>query len=128
MAEVSHIGGHRLAANCLALPSGRLYGRLSVLDVPALAESIRHDRVYLPRYRGQSGLTELEQVAEAAALARSPAGAPIALGQPERDGDVCRVVAGGVAVRCARRAFRAFASCGDAEPELRERWVAEPGA
>jgi len=125
--EVSHLGGHRLAANCLALPSGRLYGRLGVLDVPALAEAIRHDRVYLPRYRGQSGLGELEQVAEAAALARLPAGAPISLGRPEPDGDGVRVLAGGVAVRCARRTFSAIASCGDAEPERRERWVAETG-
>jgi len=124
--EVSHIGGHRLAANCLVLPSGRLYGRLGVLDVPALAESIRHDRVYLPRYRGQSGLGELEQVAEAAALARSPAGEPIALGPPEPDGEGFRVKAGGVVVRCARRTFSAISSCGDAEPEKRERWVAEP--
>ncbi len=124
--EVSHLGGHRLAANCLALPSGRLYGRLGVLDVPALAESIRHDRVYLQRYRGRSGIGELEQVAEAAALARLPSGAPIELGAPEPDGDGFRVNAGGVVVRCARRAFSAIASCGDAEPERRERWVADP--
>jgi hypothetical protein len=65
-------------------------------------------------------------VAEAAARAAPPVGARIALGQPER-GEGCRVIAGGIAVRCARRAFRAFASCGDAEPELRVRWVAEPG-
>jgi hypothetical protein len=121
--EVSHVGGHRLAANCLVLPSGRLYGRLGVLDVPALAESIRHDRVYLPRYRGQSGLGELEQVAEAAALARLPGGHPVELGTPEPDGDGFRVKAGGVVVRCARRAFTALSSCGDAEPERRERWV-----
>ncbi len=124
--EVSHIGGHRLAANCLALPSGRLYGRLGVLDAPALAESIRHARVYLPRYRGQSGLGELEQVAEAAALARLPAGSAIELGAPEPDGDGFRVKAGELVVRCTRRSFSAIASCGDAEPERRERWVAEP--
>jgi hypothetical protein len=100
-AEVSHIGGHRLAANCLALPSGRLYGRVGALDAPALAESIRHDRVLLRCYRGQSGLSELEQVQEAAALA------------------------GARNVRYTRRAFSAIASCGDAEPERRERWVAE---
>jgi hypothetical protein len=123
--EVSHIGGHRLAANCLALPSGRLYGRLGVLDAPALAESIRHDRVYSRCYRGQSGLGELEQVAEAAARSRLPAGQSIELGAPEPDGDGFRVSAGGVVVRCVRRAFSAIASCGDAEPEKRERWVAE---
>jgi hypothetical protein len=124
--EVSHVGGHRFAANCLALPSGRLYGRVGALDAPALAESIRHDRVFLPRYRGQTGLGEVEQVAEAAALARVPAGAAIALGTPEPDGDGFRVHAGASVVRCARRAFSAMASCGDAQPERRERWVAEP--
>jgi hypothetical protein len=100
-AEVSHIGGHRFAANCLALPSGRLYGRLTVLDAPALAEAIRHDRVYLPRYRGRTGLGEREQVEEAAALG------------------------GDAAVQCTRREFSAIASCGDAEPERRERWVVQ---
>ncbi len=125
-AEVSHLGGHRLAANCLALPSGRLYGRVGALDAPALAESIRHDRVYLRCYRGQSGLSELEQVAEAAARARQSGAGPIELGAPESDGSGAVVKAGGLAIRCARRTFRALASCGDAEPERRERWVAEP--
>ncbi len=126
VAEVSHLGGHRLAANVLALPSGELYGRVAAVDAPALAESIRHGRVYLPRYRGRTGLDELAQVAEAAALARSPAGATIELSPPETDGDGVRVRAGTVVVRCVRRAFSAIASCGDTEPETRERWVAEP--
>jgi hypothetical protein len=33
--EASHLGGHRLAANCLALPGGELYGRVGSADVPA---------------------------------------------------------------------------------------------
>ena len=100
VAEVSHLGGHRLAANCLALPSGHLYGRVTVDDVPALVDAILHASVYLPRYRGQSGLSELAQVTEAAALARLP-------------------------TRCVRRSFSGIGSCGDLEPETRERWVLE---
>src|SRR5262249_18527131 len=64
VAEVSHLGGHRLAANCLVLPSGRLYGRVTAADVSGLVDAVLHDRVYLPCYRGQTGLTELAQVAE----------------------------------------------------------------
>ena len=131
--EASHLGGHRLAANCLALPTGELYGRVGTADVPALVESVRHGRVYLPSYRGRSGLGELAQVAEAAALALFPAATAIQPGIPAshgdehvvpvelRDGDATRRLA----VRCAARVFATLSSCGDAEPEQRERFFAE---
>lgn len=133
VAEVSHLGGHRLAANCLALASGELYGRIAAADAPALAESIRHGRVYLPRYRGRTGLDELAQVAEAAALARFPNARRIRPGAPRADGDARIVpvelrdddVARRLAVRCVARIFEVFASCGDLAPEPRARWVAQ---
>jgi hypothetical protein len=131
--EASHLGGHRLAANCLALPGGELYGRVGSADVPALVESVRHGRVYPPRYRGRTGLDELAQVAEAAALARVPNAPRIRIGDAVSDGDACVVpveVGDGdsirrLAVRCAARVFTALSSCGDAEPERRERFVVE---
>jgi hypothetical protein len=122
VAESSHLGGHRLAPNCLALPSGRLYGRVGEADVPGLLAALRQDRVYLPCYRGRTGLSELAQVAEAAALAKGP------LGDPEPAGEATQIsVALGSSrfeVTCARRTFTGIGSCGDAEPEQRERWVA----
>jgi hypothetical protein len=123
--EASHLGGHRLAANCLALPTGALYGRVGATDVPALAEAVEHGRVYLPRYRGRSGLEELAQVAEAAALGRLPAGSAIELDSLEIEADSARVAVGRIEIRCVRRTFAGLASCGDAEPEQRERWVLE---
>lgn len=126
--EASHLGGHRLAANALALPGGELYGRVEAGDVPALVDAVRHARVYGRCYRGRTGLAELAQIAEAAALERFPrariasiapndAGASVALA----DGDATRRLA----VRCVSRPFTAIASCGDAEPERRERWLVE---
>jgi hypothetical protein len=133
VAEVSHLGGHRLAANALVLPTGELYGRVDAASVPALVEASRHGRVYLDRYRGRSGYEELAQLAEAAALARHPDAAKLEIGAPLNDGAarVLRVaLAAGdsrprLAVRCVTRAFEAISSCGDAAPENRERWVVE---
>lgn len=130
VAEVSHLGGHRLAANCLALPSGELYGRVSAGDARALVDSLRHGRVYLPCYRGRTGLDECAQVAEIAALERFSEATEIRIGAPASDGDA-RVVPvelrdrDGIhrlAVRSVTRAVQALGSCGDPLPERRERW------
>ncbi len=132
-AEVSHLGGHRLASNCLALPTGELYGRVGAADVRPLVDALQRGRVYLPCYRGTSGLDELAQVASAEALARFPDATEIRVGVTEdvagarivpvalRDGDTVKRLA----VRCVVREFRAIASCGDTQPEQRERWVVE---
>jgi hypothetical protein len=128
VAEASHLGGHRLAANCLVLPTGRLYGRVTTADVPGLLEAIRHDSVYLACYRGRTGLSELAQVAEAAALARHPRTRDWLVTAPKTDASEATVAvsARGVelAVTCARRSFVGLGSCGDAEPEERSRWIA----
>jgi len=127
VAESSHLGGHRLAPNCLVLPSGRLYGRVTAGDVPELLDAIRRDRVFAPCYRGQSGLGELEQVAEAAALAQCPDAREL---RCEPDGSVVRVslrergVERRLEVECARRCYTAIGSCGDTAPEERLRWQA----
>jgi hypothetical protein len=127
VAEASHLGGHRLAPNCLVLPTGHLYGRVGPADVPALLDAVRHGTVYPPCYRGQSGLDELSQVAEAAALAQGGQHA-WRIGDPEAAGDerIVPVSAGDlrVEVTCERRTYLGIGSCGDAEPESRARWVA----
>jgi len=119
VAEASHLGGHRLAANCLMLPSGRLYGRVTAADVPGLVAATLRGEAYLRCYRGRTGLSELEQVAEAAVLAHRPGAAEVVTrGQ--------RVTADGVKfeVECEQRTYVGIGSCGDPEPETRERWVA----
>lgn len=122
VAEASHLGGHRLAPNCLVLPTGRLYGRVSAEHAGGLLAAVRHDRVYLPCYRGRSGLSELEQVAEAAALADGPS----AEAAPGGDETRVSIALGSTRfqVTCARRTYTGIGSCGDAEPEQRARWVA----
>jgi hypothetical protein len=63
--QSDHLGGHRFAANVLALPSGLQYGRLTADDVPALAEA--HARGELPAlrfYRGRCAYGSAEQAAE----------------------------------------------------------------
>jgi len=125
--ESSHLGGHRLAPNCLVLPSGRLYGRVTEGDVPELLAAIRADRVYASCHRGRSGLSELEQVAETAALAHCPEARELRLAV---EGAVVRVsLREGAAERrleieCVRRSYSGIASCGDPEPEQRLRWQA----
>jgi hypothetical protein len=53
--EVSHLGGHRFAANVVALPSGDVFGRVTPDDVPALLDAD-------PRLmRGTSWLSPQEQ-------------------------------------------------------------------
>ena len=58
-----HVGGDRFAANVLVLPSGLLYGRVDVDDVPALVESAVDDEVHLERLRGRVGLAPVVQAA-----------------------------------------------------------------
>jgi hypothetical protein len=128
VAEASHLGGHRLAPNCLALPSGRLYGRVTAADVAPLIEAVRHGGVYLPCYRGRSGLDELTQVAEAAAIAHCGGAREFRIRPPADPEAEARVeVTSGelrLDVTCERRTYLGITSCGDAKPEARERWVA----
>ena len=123
VAEASHLGGHRLAANCLVLPTGELYGRVTPADVPDLVQAIRNGRVYLPCYRGRTGLSELAQVAEAAALARLPRARAVTV-TPSANGATVTSAGVTLQVTCERRGFTGIGSCGDSEPETRDRWVA----
>jgi len=133
VSEVSHLGGHRFAANCLALPAGHLYGRVEPGDATALVDALLADRVLAARCRGRLGASELEQVAEAflreqlADLGHCeierPASPPV--------GDVLRIAARvqrgdrsqTLELECRRETFSLPASCGDATKPT-ERWVA----
>lgn len=128
--ESSHIGGHRFAANCLALPSGQVYGRLAPQDVAPLARALGEGRVYVPRYRGRWGLSEAAQAAEAWLHERFPEAQRVDPGAETEDGDRLRVAARvhlergdhDVVVSLAERCFDVAPSCGEAAaPRLR--WV-----
>lgn len=63
--HTTHLGGHRFAATLLVLPQGLCYGRVTPLEVPALAEELRQGRVgRLDRLRGRTALARAEQAAE----------------------------------------------------------------
>lgn len=133
VSESSHLGGHRFAANLLALPSGDLYGRVETHDAAALVAAFEQDRLLRYRYRGRLGGSEAAAAADALLAARLPEGASWELEGDEppagaagcrlrarvREGQRCREVG----VLCETRPFSGPTSCG-AESETRARWVA----
>jgi hypothetical protein len=133
VAEVSHLGGHRFAANCLALPGGHLYGRVEPADAPALVDAVLAGRVLAARSRGRLGTPELAQVAEAFLREQFPDLVRCEVETPAAKpaGDVVRVAA--VVQRAAveqklelelrRESFELSASCGD-DRRPTSRWIA----
>jgi hypothetical protein len=64
--ECTHLGGHRFAANLLALPSGLVFGRLDPASALELVGSIEAGMLGDTRHlRGNAALTPLEQAADA---------------------------------------------------------------
>jgi hypothetical protein len=133
LAECSHLGGHRFAANCLSLPDGRMYGRVTPADAPALLAAARSGEPYLPRLRGNLAGDPLESVA-AAFLAEHCARSALSWqldGPPQRDASGSRVPvrlrgADGerrAFVRCVTRSYSAPTSCGEPSSET-ARWIA----
>jgi hypothetical protein len=132
VAQASHLGGHRFASTVLALPEGRLYGRLEASEAARLVDAAATGSVVAEHDRGSLALPEIDQVAEAAARSRIPdaetieiAGASEAPGglgvrvAVRRNGSLERF-----SVFCRRHSFESPASCGES-PAARERWVAE---
>ncbi|MPV38466.1 sucrase ferredoxin [Georgenia subflava] len=64
--EVSHLGGHRLAASALVLPDGVVYGRLGPDDVPSLVSAHTEGAVLSRSLRGRAALPQPAQAAEIA--------------------------------------------------------------
>ncbi len=62
--QVSHVGGHRYAANLICLPHGLLYGRVNPENVAAIADSYRRGQVNLPNLRGRAYYEQAAQAAE----------------------------------------------------------------
>jgi hypothetical protein len=128
LAESSHLGGHRFAATCIALPSGLAHGRLAPTDAPALVRALAAGRPFVPRFRGRFGLAEPEQVAEAWAHARFPGAHEVDVARADGSDTVSlRVHAGGrecaLRLRLAARPFASATSCDEAETRPRNRWI-----
>ena len=64
--EISHTGGHRFAGVALALPSGRLYGRVEPGDAARLVEAIPGGLAVDELLRGEVHRSPADQVASAA--------------------------------------------------------------
>ncbi|MEE9281607.1 MAG: sucrase ferredoxin [Myxococcota bacterium] len=132
VAECSHLGGHRFAANCLVVPDARVYGRLRPEDAAPLIDAVESGGVHLPRYRGRFGLTEPRQIAEAQVLLHHPDARALEVGDPDLCGGEARVPvrfesdgeSRSITVLCRADSYTGVTSCGpDAEPETRDRWI-----
>jgi hypothetical protein len=97
--ETTHVGGDRFAGNLVCLPHGLYYGDLTAADAVRAADSYRHGRIALDRYRGRGGLPSVAQAAEHAVRERLGA---------DGAGDVSveSVAATEVVVACLGRRFR----------------------
>lgn len=62
--QTSHVGGDRFAANVVCFPHGVFYGHVEPQDIQPLMEDYGRGRVYLPKYRGRSCYSFVEQAAE----------------------------------------------------------------
>jgi hypothetical protein len=62
--ESTHHGGHRFAANLLALPAGLSLGRLRVENAVELVQTLLDGKIPLDHYRGNTAWDEPTQAAE----------------------------------------------------------------
>ena len=62
--QSSHLGGHRFAANLLALPEGLLYGRVDASSALHILQAHQQGQIHLPRLRGRTSLPPAAQAAE----------------------------------------------------------------
>jgi (2Fe-2S) ferredoxin len=67
--ETTHLGGHRFAPTCLALPSQVVYGRVTSDRVAELAGAVERGEVVADLMRGRSPYSPALQAAEVAARA-----------------------------------------------------------
>lgn len=115
----SHHGGHRFAANVLALPAGIQLGRVEPSDAERVAAVLADGRIPLDHFRGRTLHAPVVQAADAAVRAELGADRVADVRLVEHDGSRVRLQTprGLVEVEVAERPGPALpASCG-AEPE-----------
>lgn len=62
--EISHVGGHRFAANLVVLPHGSVHGGLDVAGAVRVVDLAAAGRVDLSSWRGRAGVPRPAQAAE----------------------------------------------------------------
>jgi hypothetical protein len=62
--ETSHVGGHRFAANLVALPHGLVFGRLDPESAARTVAAYESGRIELAHFRGRTTRTPEEQAVE----------------------------------------------------------------
>jgi len=62
--ETTHVGGHRFAANLVALPHGLLFGRLDPESAARVVAAHDQRRIVLEHFRGRTSLRPAEQARE----------------------------------------------------------------
>ncbi|WP_137151828.1 sucrase ferredoxin [Devosia sp. FKR38] len=133
--QVTHIGGCHFAPSVIVMPERRRYGRLTTEMVPAFLAAIAGDRLYLPAYKGDPGLGEMEQAADIAArqwlgdvdrLADTSRIASVAFGGPGKAEVLVDCNGIMVSVRLTSKVFAVHGSCRslDAAPAPKTRWEA----
>lgn len=63
--ECTHIGADRLSATAVVFPHNFMYGRMRVENVSDVLDYLEKGYPYPPCYRGQLGLSSIEQIAQA---------------------------------------------------------------
>ncbi|SEQ37803.1 hypothetical protein SAMN05428969_2826 [Devosia sp. YR412] len=132
--QCTHIGGCHFAPSVIVMPDRQRYGRLTPANVPEFLATLARKELYLPSYKGNPALDEIEQSAEAAvrhwAQGRVDL-AEIKVAQVTMHSDVKATVevelnAERLIVRADRQSFPVYGNCRDmdAEPKDKLRWVA----
>jgi hypothetical protein len=62
--ETTHVGGHRFAANLVALPHGLVFGRLDVAGAARVVDAYEQGRIELPHLRGRTTRRPEQQAVE----------------------------------------------------------------
>ncbi len=115
--QVTHLGGHRFAANVLTLPDACLYGRVTPEAVDEFVTRVDAGEVDFPRLRGRTCYPPLVQAAEAA-IGRQGARLLHVDGSADAGSVTFADPHERVTVRMKRsEAMRVVKSCGD-EPEV----------
>ena len=132
--QCTHIGGCHFAPSVIVMPDRQRYGRLTPAAVPDFLAMVARSAIYLPAYKGNPHLTELEQSAEAAARLWADGRLPV--GQVDIDGvdmvaqDTAtvrvRLAAQVLTIHAQRQVFPVYGNCRNMETEapLKPRWVA----
>jgi hypothetical protein len=84
--QCSHTGGHRFAANVVALPEGLTFGRVEPHLAPDVVSLVGDRRIPLAHYRGRSLYDPVEQAAEVAVRTTHGIDAVDGLRLAKRDG------------------------------------------